>query len=95
MLKTLKIYSGDFSDSAWADITDQLGISYTSESITIQISSFESVMPVYCALCDSAYILTKENKQDLYYCCDHCRDSDEIEYPKNNFKTKLVVDYCN
>ena len=55
---------------------------------------------VLCDICDEAHIVTIEKKDDLFYCCNTCRDwehknNTNRDIRDNHFNESLVIDYCS
>lgn len=93
-MKNIKLYSSNMHEQDWAELCISLDIELGTNVIDIKVSSFSTEMDVYCSICDTAYINTKENVPDLHYCCDQCRDNrSDMDIPPNNFSKKLVIDY--
>lgn len=103
-MNNLCLYPEDFASiKDWMAICDSIKIPYDSVSVEI---IYDRVYPeeaethrLYCTICESAYI---ETKQELdahnFYCCNMCREfeqSNGVEISENNFDHSKVIDYAN
>jgi hypothetical protein len=103
-MNNLFLYPEDFaSHKDWMQVCDSLNIPY--ESISVEViyervyAEEEETNRIYCNLCESAYIETRQEiTKDTFYCCNMCREyenSNGAEVRVNNFDESKTLDYAN
>ena len=53
---------------------------------------------IYCTICETAWVETTEQRNDIFYCCNMCRDfeeKNEVTIQYNTFEDDKLIDSGN